>query len=312
MTLSIGSCRRKKIAVNLKFMKKVLIILLCFTFFYACDSNDAIKKENSITKEELLVVKNQLIDNLNALGDQLRENNSDFCDQSMVRAIVENQASHSDINLSEFDRVTQRINPNNKVKREVAVQKCVTPYQASLISEIDQKANESETPIEFNNLLEELEEKILNDNMTELEKRPILLLIKSQQASIEFIDNNQDLFRKQVTGVKSGGWWQSWGKCAASIVGGAVTGATTLGLAGAAVGTVALPIVGTVGGGVVGVIGGAIGGGLTGAVAGCGGNKGEGAQKHPDQGKLDEIECNDCNTSRIFAELCIEEKIVIN
>lgn len=64
-------------------------------------------------------------------------------------------------------------------------------------------------------------------------------------------------------------WWDSWGKCATSIIGGAVTGATTLGLAGAAVGTVALPVVGTVAGGTVGAVGGAVGGALTGAVAGC-------------------------------------------
>lgn len=293
-------------------MKKVFIILFCFTFFYACDSNDSIKKENSITKEQLLDVKNQLIDNLNSLGDQLRENNSDFSDQGMVRAIVEDQASYCNMNLSEFDRATQRINPRSNIKIEVAEQKCATSYQASLISEIDQKANEAETPTEFNNLLEGLEEKILNDYKPDVEKMPILLLIKSQQASVEFIDGNQDLFMQQANRIKGGGWWQSWGKCAASILGGAVTGGTTGLLGGAAVGTVALPIIGTASGAVVGGIGGFVGGALTGAVAGCDGGSGEAAQVHPDQGKLDVIECNDCNTSRIFEELCIEEIKAIN
>ncbi len=69
---------------------------------------------------------------------------------------------------------------------------------------------------------------------------------------------------------KSGGWWQSWGKCAAGTLGGAVTGGVTGFLGGSAVGTVLFPGVGTVSGGSVGGIGGAIGGGLSGAAAACG------------------------------------------
>lgn len=59
------------------------------------------------------------------------------------------------------------------------------------------------------------------------------------------------------------------GKCISGIAGGAVTGGTTLGLAGAGVGTVTLPVVGTVGGGVVGAVGGSVGGGLTGGATFC-------------------------------------------
>ncbi|MCQ9301432.1 hypothetical protein [Staphylococcus hyicus] len=59
------------------------------------------------------------------------------------------------------------------------------------------------------------------------------------------------------------------GKCVSGIAGGAVTGGTTLGLAGAGVGTVTLPLIGTVGGGVVGAVGGAVGGGLTGGATFC-------------------------------------------
>ena len=65
------------------------------------------------------------------------------------------------------------------------------------------------------------------------------------------------------------GWWKSWGKCAAGIVGGA--GSVGLGgfLGGAAVGTVTLPVVGTVSAAVVGGVGGAIFGGLAGAASAC-------------------------------------------
>ncbi|WP_398570710.1 hypothetical protein [Staphylococcus aureus] len=59
------------------------------------------------------------------------------------------------------------------------------------------------------------------------------------------------------------------GKCVSGIAGGAVTGGTTLGLAGAGVGTVTIPVIGTVSGGVVGAVGGAVGGGLTGGATFC-------------------------------------------
>ena len=60
--------------------------------------------------------------------------------------------------------------------------------------------------------------------------------------------------------VMGGGWWASWGKCAAGILGGTGTG----GLAGAGIGSV-VPGLGTAAGAVIG----GISGGLTGAVAAC-------------------------------------------
>lgn len=69
--------------------------------------------------------------------------------------------------------------------------------------------------------------------------------------------------------AKCSGWWSCWGKCAAGIIGGAGSGALSLGLAGAGVGTVTLPLVGTVSGAALGAIGGAISGGLLGAAASC-------------------------------------------
>jgi len=65
----------------------------------------------------------------------------------------------------------------------------------------------------------------------------------------------------QMEMIIAGGWWASWGKCAAGIVGGGILG----GLAGGAAGSV-IPILGTTAGGIVGIIG----GGLTGASQACG------------------------------------------
>ncbi|HEK22317.1 MULTISPECIES: hypothetical protein [unclassified Mucilaginibacter] len=65
---------------------------------------------------------------------------------------------------------------------------------------------------------------------------------------------------EQMQDINGGGWWSSWGKCAAGIVGGAGIG----GLGGAAAGS-AVPVLGTGAGAVVGVIA----GGLSGAAAAC-------------------------------------------
>lgn len=65
------------------------------------------------------------------------------------------------------------------------------------------------------------------------------------------------------------GWWESWGRCLAGILGGMGTGALTFGLAGAAVGTIVLPVIGTVSAGVVGAVAAAVSGALTGAATFC-------------------------------------------
>lgn len=107
------------------------------------------------------------------------------------------------------------------------------------------------------------------DNNLSFEDKADFIAIKE---SINFLAGNHTNLHEIVFSepeVTARGWWDDWGKCASSIIGGAVTGATTLGLAGAAVGTVVLPVVGTVSAGVVGAVGGGIGGALTGAAAGC-------------------------------------------
>lgn len=63
-------------------------------------------------------------------------------------------------------------------------------------------------------------------------------------------------------------WWNSWGKCAAGVVGDSLLGAGTLGLAGLAAGSF-VPGVGTVTVGAIGAIIGGIGGAFNGAVDHC-------------------------------------------
>jgi hypothetical protein len=283
-------------------MQKKLFFLASILFFYSCDSTieNGPEQEQKITETNLLDFKNELLSNLNDLGDQLREIDATFDDMGVVRAIVENQASYCSMSIKEFDSAIEKLPLGVKTKSAVAVeQTCITPYQALKIAEIDRMSNESNSPTEFISSLETLKEEVLLERTSESEKQLILILITSQQASVDFINKNQDLFNYRETGLKSSSWWSSWGKCAASIVGGAITVGTTGLIGGAAVGTIVLPVVGSVSGAVVGAVGGAIGGALTGAVAGCDGERGGGELDYHIEQQVYE--------ANILDGLCIED-----
>ena len=54
------------------------------------------------------------------------------------------------------------------------------------------------------------------------------------------MENLQMLTEKELMEIEAGGWWNSWGKCAAGTLGGTGTGV----LGGAAVGS-SVPVIGT-------------------------------------------------------------------
>lgn len=81
-------------------------------------------------------------------------------------------------------------------------------------------------------------------------------------------DRTVEVSKLGASGITTYGWWSDWGKCAAGIGGGAITGAGSLGTAAAGVGLAGGPWgagAGAIGGGIVGGVGGA----LTGAAAAC-------------------------------------------
>jgi hypothetical protein len=127
-----------------------------------------------------------------------------------------------------------------------------------------------DSEFDYFEFLESKSSEILRGDFNSDEKQILLSEIDFQYQLVQMMSSLEEQYNPEQGLAKKKSWWQSWGKCTAGILGGAVTGAGTLGLAGAAVGTVALPVVGTVSAGAVGAIAGAIGGGLTGAVASCG------------------------------------------
>ena len=95
-----------------------------------------------------------------------------------------------------------------------------------------------------------------DSELTIEEKKSILITIESLQS---FIANTNEFYLNSSIQSKGGGWWDSWGKCAAGTLGGAMMG----GLAGAAV--TSPTVIGVPVGTAVGVVGGA----LSGAAAAC-------------------------------------------
>ena len=92
-----------------------------------------------------------------------------------------------------------------------------------------------------------------NQTLETNDKEFILNYIVSYKVSLDFIDNNRDLFGNTSDKFSKSSWWSSWGKCVAGTLGGAITGA----LGGAAIGS-AVPVIGTTAGGIVGAVGGAL------------------------------------------------------
>ena len=161
---------------------------------------------------------------------------------------------------------SQNIILNGRANNDIQL----NPVQKEEIELILSSIEDHTSLTEFNEYLDLKFNSLSASELFEDDKKFLLMYVTLYKTSLNFLYNNQDLFVQNFSNGKApvNSWWNSWGKCAAGIAGGAITGATTLGLAGAVAGT-ALPGVGTVTAGTIGAIGGAIGGALTGAAAAC-------------------------------------------
>jgi len=130
----------------------------------------------------------------------------------------------------------------------------------SVINDIEIERITSESPEKFISFLQTEFEQVVKSEVQFDNKELLLEYIISYKVAIEFISHNLDIVGDSYGQNKAPGWWDSWGKCAAGIIGGAGLG----GLTGAAAASV-IPGIGTVAGGVIGGISGA----LTGAATAC-------------------------------------------
>jgi hypothetical protein len=94
------------------------------------------------------------------------------------------------------------------------------------------------------------------------ERQGVLLYIRNIRDLMHLLFDSLQYYNLCCDMDASGApWWDKWGRCAASIIGGTGTGA----LAGAAIGSVPVPAIGTILGGVIG----GISGGLMAAAENC-------------------------------------------
>ncbi|UII25352.1 hypothetical protein LVD15_18885 [Fulvivirga maritima] len=213
--------------------------------------------------------------NLNSIAEGLRAKNQTFTNTELVELLgkenletkygVNSDAVMSySVNFKKLDFQKARKNEGLNLSDEAN----------QYLRLIQSKSNTAIHLKEYKESLRVINQSIIDSDLSDDEKEILKTQIVSLQSSLSFMAANFDLFQNQtatngkvdVDGGKEKiededkGWWDSWGKCAAGTLGGALTG----GLGGAGIGS-AVPVIGTTVGGVVG----AIGGGLTGAAASC-------------------------------------------
>jgi len=218
-------------------------------------------EEATLTQPELSLARYEqlsktLENDFNQVASQLRDRNSNFSDKgSVVNAAEILYGKESDgfsAFLNSFNNVSSS---NGRVNNEL------TTFQQQSVEGIISALSDYSSLSEFQLFLDERFEYFSNQTLDTNDKDFILMYIVSYKVSLDFVANNLDLFSSASSeNGRVQGWWSSWGKCAAGIVGGAGLGA----LGGAAAGSV-IPLLGTVAGGIVG----GISGGLSGAAAAC-------------------------------------------
>jgi len=263
-------------------MKKILYCLMAFLMIIGCQNNESENVAPELSLERYAEFKAQLTASYNHISETLRKSNASFKDVEKVKAIAADYyGSNSDRYKSFIASYETKFAAANGRSTSTS---SLTPVQESKMLEIVAQIGVSASADDFVAYLgNQFNEVYYAPTMDVTDKDVLLTYITAYEASIEFLMVNSDVINAEMPNEdepcdtcpqepdwgRTQGWWDSWGKCAAGILGGAISTGGAGVLAGAAVGTVALPVVGTVSGAVVGGIAGAIGGGLTGAATFC-------------------------------------------
>lgn len=228
-----------------------IILIFVITILASCNKHNQEEIIESKYSNLALLVK----DGLENIGQNLREQQSTFNDQELVKLSVEEYYSDEPeiyhVFFTEYEKSISKSHLKNTANNEV-INAVVDDIEIGLVNSSDAG--------EFTDFLQAKFDEVFRSEMQLKNKDLLLQYIVTYKTSIEFIRNNQDIIPHQNDHFKKGGWWKSWGKCVAGIVGGAGLG----GLAGGAAASV-IPGLGTV----AGIIVGGVSGGLSGAAASC-------------------------------------------
>ncbi len=265
-------------------MKKLLIALsgVLFLSLGSCEKEENVKvaknNEHSLKEDNLKVAKTNAQDLKEYFGNLRKTIKNDFVQLKKHHAIHNDWVTAGEKLFEGNELALESFRKNlNQSQADLALtaqsRSYSSGYQLNEVNKIINDAQKFHTFEEYYDFINEKFEYYLNDlTMSNDNKKFMLTFLVSYSESLDFLVkhvNFNDSAHGSHKGYSARSWWNNWFKCLTSIVGGLVTGSTTVGLLGATVGTVTMPVIGTISGAVVGVIGGGIGGALTGAVAAC-------------------------------------------
>lgn len=267
--------------------KSLFFSLLLLAFVVSCDrKQDQLEPSTNYNQ-----ISQELESNLSFMAQELRNQNANFSDLKIVNEVAlqnvdlinKSQQSFTESEFIEaFERSLKLVESIDARSEPQVVY--VSEFFYNLIHDINELWIQSDGFVEYLENLNIKKESILNSDLKESDKETAVIYLSSQIASIDFVLENTDLVspdlissngrisqdecNKQITSVAEceQSWWDSWGKCAAGIVGGAGVAA----IGGCSVGAqVGLGFASIPGCGVGAILGG-IFGGLGGAAATCG------------------------------------------
>lgn len=294
-------------------MKKVFLLTfaLILAITFSCQDNES-KVEPAINYDAFAV---KLKSNLNQIAENLRNQQSNFSNPELVtlsaRDVLQVNYHSDQATLTAFEeqffRSSSMVGTSNT--RTTSETVYLSEFQYNIVSKVDELWANVTGPSDYKEKLYELFDEVSGIDVESSEKQTGLIYLVSQVVVIDFIINNYDIINSFTT-INSNGrtsqdqcesqpslpecqesWWDSWGQCAAGIIGGTAGGALAGATYGGAGCTVILPIIGTVACGTVGAIVGGIAGGLVASSNGvCSGAGGSGCG----QPKCPQYECFAC------------------
>ena len=260
-------------------MKKVILlgIALCFMIF-SCGEQEASQVEPRTNYQSF---ERELTKVLDQVAIDLRNNDSDFSNAERVKKSVEstllsNSSKDRDEFSTNFDKALSWSKGGGVSARKEPTVINVSQFEYDILTKVDALWKSSGDGVAYKEGLENLLDEVSANKIDQVEKEPIMLFLVSYKVAFDFVQNNRELSEKGSVSGRTEGWWDSWGRCAAGIIGGAGTGGLTGLFVGVAVGTVVLPGVGTASAAVIAGAIGSISGGMVGAASSCNSNNGGG------------------------------------
>jgi hypothetical protein len=246
---------------NLKSLILVFVLLIS-----ACVTESEKVEPNAIDAKTLSTVEqlNLVTELLEYQHQFVISRTDDFLNTSSLNKL-KNEANlifFEERNLSDFELHNHEIYTLRELVENRSIpngKSYLDPFEQALFEAI----YESESFIDFAKKLEQIRFSVNGSDVVKNGRTAYSKFERSEMLAV--IDGvyttgsiSNDLILR--SGVASNGWWESWGRCAAGVAGGALVG----GLGGGAAGSV-IPGIGTT----AGLILGTIGGGLSGAAASC-------------------------------------------